>query len=175
MNQHKSDQPPLYLRIGCGAVLCLVVLAIYPVSRAVINQNRRHAEANAEERIREKIADVKSGKATRISLDNDTSWGELDNAAFVKAKGELGEANPYELDVMYSHNVDDFLKQIAGARGLRSLLLYHTDVSDAGLDAIATLPDLKELSIDGGKATAAALDALRTRLPDCTISVERGD
>jgi hypothetical protein len=52
-------------------------------------------------------------------------------------------------------------------------VLYHTDVSDAGLDAAESLPDLETLSIDGGKTTVAAVDALRSRLPRCTISVER--
>ena len=136
-------------------------------------------------------------------------------SAFLKMKGELGEAAGCKLQIWRSHDVDDFLKQLAGTPGIRWLELHDTDATEAGIESIATLPELEVLSIGviraseaeseirlsyipleslapslaplaaasslkrlnliGRDLPAKEIDELRALLPDCAISVGRGD
>ena len=158
--------------IGSAIVAPVLVIGALFAGNYAIKTHERAAKADAANRIRRQTADVKSGKQRFVVLSN-----ELDTFAFsefVKSRGDLGQANPYELQVCYSNDTDCFLRQIAGIRGVRSLVLYKTDVSDDGIEFVATMPELTEVRIGKNLRTSVTgekLAELRVRLPQCTISV----
>ena len=75
--------------------------AIYLAVNAWINvwfdESRRLADVAAGNRVYDQIADFKSGKLDRITVDGDATGGGM--VAFLTAKGELGEAKPYKLQI----------------------------------------------------------------------------
>ncbi len=93
---------------------------------------------------------------------------------FINAQAGLTPADRFELRIEYStRSVDDLLAKIAGIRGVQSLLLYKSAVSDTGIEFIATMPELRQVTITElpRGVTAAKLEDLRRRLPLCTISI----
>ena len=44
-------------------------------------------------------------------------------------------------------------EKLAGLKKLRKLDLYQTGITDAGLDALADLPELREVGLTGSKVT----------------------
>jgi hypothetical protein len=64
---------------------------------------------------------------------------------------------------------DAGLKELAGLKGLKELDLDDTQVTDAGLKELAALKELKELGLFGTKVTDAGVAELRKALPTLTI------
>lgn len=172
MSDYAPSQPPLYIRVACALAVVLVPAAIYWAADAAIKDHHRKAEAQANERVLREIADFRNCRGDFVYVRLGANHGGFAMLEAFNGQADSGDGRAYKMAIWYSQNVDDFLEQVAGGRGLASLDLLFTDVSDAGLDVVATLPDLKELSVYGGKATDARLEELRTQLPGCRITVK---
>jgi hypothetical protein len=61
------------------------------------------------------------------------------------------------------------LKELAGVRGLRTLYLDRTQVTDAGLKELSGLKGLKNLYLSKTRVTKAGVKELRKALPNCEI------
>ncbi len=64
---------------------------------------------------------------------------------------------------------DDALPVIAKQTRLRALYLFDTKISDAGLKQLAGLKELKILMLTGSPVTSSGIDQLQMSLPDCVI------
>ncbi len=160
------------MAIGCIAAAVLLGLGLYALVNYAIQSRQCAMEKDARQQVRDQIAEFMRGGQHAISLSNEGGNAEL--AAFLELRPELDVAKHYELHITYSHGLDEFLEQMAGAKGLRRLVIYKTDVSDAGIEYIATMPDLESVQIGRNLKTAVTdgkLAELRARLPDCTIEI----
>jgi hypothetical protein len=158
-----------YLLLTLVVVITLIGIA-FGWATYELNRMRQRAEVDAKERIRSQIAQVKTGKDRQIVLSNEVDDFEM--TCFISAQREFDETDDYELEVWYSHNVDDLLRQTSGLRGARSLVLYKTDVSDAGLEFVVLMPDLKKINFSPaprGRLTEAGIAKFRAKLPHCSI------
>ncbi len=97
----------------------------------------------ARRRVRDEVAEIKAGQRERISVSN-----QLEMTEFVAAARELDDSHPFELSIEYASKVDDFLRQIASHAAGCGLVLNLTDVSDAGIESVAAIPDLERLTIN---------------------------
>ena len=145
MSDLAYQQPPLYVGVGCALAVVFVPMAIYLAGKAAGEQQRRHAEAKAKQQVLSQLVEFRNGCVQSPPLFNTIAEGGFATLEVAHAKRISGIPRPYRLVVMFSHDVDDLLEAIAGQPGLVSLDLVGTDVSDAGLRSIATLPDLEEL------------------------------
>jgi internalin A len=68
---------------------------------------------------------------------------------------------------------DQDLKQLAGLKHLRCLVLAGTQVTDRGLKELAGFKSLKELDLKDTKVTDAGIAELRKRRPE--LAIERGE
>jgi len=59
--------------------------------------------------------------------------------------------------------------RLASLKSLQSLDLAETAITDQALEALATLPQLRDLYLEGTKVTAAGVDDLRKRAPNCRV------
>jgi hypothetical protein len=127
--------------IGVGltcVILCLLVLALTALHRA-----------NLEERAREKeIAD--RSRQIRDEMFRD----ELDGLK----GGQLDDFRTCGDD--YDH-LDEKLEQIGAIRGVKTIVLEDTDVTDRGIKRISSLPDLRTLAVIGGAVSDDGLECLR--------------
>ena len=64
---------------------------------------------------------------------------------------------------------NDALPVIAKQTRLRALYLFDTKISDAGLKQLAGLKELKILMLTGSPVTSSGIDQLQMSLPDCVI------
>jgi len=64
---------------------------------------------------------------------------------------------------------NDALAVIAKQTRLRALYLFDTKISDAGLKQLAGLKELKILMLTGSSVTQSGVDPLQMSLPDCLI------
>ena len=64
---------------------------------------------------------------------------------------------------------NDALPVIAKHTQLRALYLFDTKISDAGLKQLAGLKELKILMLTGSSVTQSGVDPLQMSLPDCLI------
>jgi hypothetical protein len=69
----------------------------------------------------------------------------------------------------YTKVTDAGLEHLKGLNQLRKLYLSHTQVTDAGLEHLKGLNQLKELSLGGTKVTDQGVKALQQTLPKCHI------
>ncbi len=110
------------------------------VGVAVLNEPHRQLR----EYLLKQIAAVKAGRDNTIMLCDDD--GEM-LVEFVKEKGELAGVKDIRLQIEYAQGTDRFLEEIRGMTGIAGMLLSKTNVSDVGLQHIATLPDLTSLGL----------------------------
>jgi hypothetical protein len=138
MNDPASEQLQRRLnRIGWIGALVLVVAVVLAITLG------RSIGVDARQRVRDEIAHVNAGEKDQIYVSN-----RVEMAEFLSARSQLDEAHPFDLSIQYTSDVDDFLQRIADQRGLRRLVLHSTDVSGAGIESIAQLPDLEKLTIN---------------------------
>ena len=64
---------------------------------------------------------------------------------------------------------DDAVPVIAKQTRLRALYLFDTKISDAGLKQLAGLKELKILMLTGSPVTSSGIDQLQMSLPNCVI------
>ena len=64
---------------------------------------------------------------------------------------------------------NDALPVIAKQTWLRALYLFDTKISDAGLKQLAGLKELKILMLTGSPVTRSGMDQLQMSLPECLI------
>jgi hypothetical protein len=64
---------------------------------------------------------------------------------------------------------NDALPVIAKQTRLRALYLFDTNISDAGLKQLAGLKELKILMLTGSPVTRSGMDQLQMSLPNCVI------
>ena len=64
---------------------------------------------------------------------------------------------------------NDALPVIAKQTRLRALYLFDTKISDAGLKQLAGLKELKILMLTGSPVTSSGIDQLQMSLPNCVI------
>jgi hypothetical protein len=136
----------------------LLAAAIAAVAALGIHEYQQAAPARG--RVGAQIDAVLSGRIGFINIvdvDQYPDWKE-----FLKQKGDLASVDPYGLSIAYSHGVNAALKQIEGEPRIRWLDLIETDLSDAGAESIASLPDLEGLAIYLGNLTDAGLAKLRS-------------
>jgi len=69
----------------------------------------------------------------------------------------------------YSTITDDGLEHLTAIPDFMYLYLGHTQVGDTGLKKLKTLTGVKELWLEGSKATAAGVDDLHKAIPGCSI------
>jgi Leucine-rich repeat (LRR) protein len=62
------------------------------------------------------------------------------------------------------------LKSVARYPRLRSINLYGTSITSAGLEVLAELRELRTLLITDLKLSPAAVESLKSRLPQLTVS-----
>lgn len=102
-----------------------------------------------------------------------------DDELFDEAKWVLVDKEFSELDAAYlrvlrrletvrlARVTDEALKQLPIS--LRRVILQDTDVTDAGLEHLTEMPQLRELYLGGTRVTAAGVANLRRSLPRCQI------
>ena len=148
------------------------VEADYNTAKLQADRDLALAKENLLPNVDAQISDVKAKESRKISLNDEVHPFHL--VVFGKAYKKLDSTDDYELAVSYSREVDPFLKQISDLKGARSLLLYRVDVTDAGLEAIPTMPDLAKVSITpngGGHLTAAGIAELREQRPELSVEL----
>jgi hypothetical protein len=142
--------------------LLIVGLAVFLIVAFVLGINVlwHLNDHRIRQRMQQQIAAVKSGKAKSIWASNeiDSAGRELDE--LVKAKGNFRAEDDFELDVMYSQEVDAFLGRLSGIQGVTTLYFHNSDVTDAGMVHVATFPHLKTLILERGGITDRGIEAL---------------
>jgi len=161
-----SGLPPIFkwsccLITGVGAI-AFVVLGILGVGW----RQQRQEERTRRERWEGQIADVKAGKTKGIV------WLEPEYLeAFVRDQPDVAakvtqvtigrnlsderfrylRQFPHLEEIYFNEvweNADSFLKRIAGMESIRVLSFYRTKVTEEGVCAVATFPNLKRLHFD---------------------------
>ena len=74
------------------------------------------------------------------------------------------------MELRRSEVTDADLEHIRWLPELKWLDIADTNTTDAGLENLKELDELEVLGIDGTKITEAGVEALRKRLPKCKIS-----
>ena len=138
MNDPASER----LQRRLNRVAWVAVLVLVAVGGLAVVLGRSSGDF-ARRRVGDQVAEIKAGQRDRIYVSN-----QVEMAEFVTAARELDESHPFDLSIEYASKVDDFLRQIAGQRGLRGLVLNLTDVSGTGIESAAALPDLERLTIN---------------------------
>jgi hypothetical protein len=160
-----ENRPRSRVQFGCLAVL-LLVPACGVTCVVLYNREIANFEAGkqrwARESLAQDIAEIRSGQRSPAFLWIDTEMGPAPMDAFIEAKDDFLPSDQFQLSIEYSKGVDDFLRRIAGTRGIRSLHCGKSDVTDAGMVYVATFPDLVGLSIGEGPGLSdAGLAALK--------------
>jgi hypothetical protein len=167
----KPSNLPRRSRWSCClfSALGLLVIAILVVILGWLSREwvRESALAESKDRWERQVADVKAGKRTRISWPEPrfledfvknqpevaakiTEVGMLTGKAsderfrYVRQFRNLESIDLYEI----WEGADTFLKNIAGMESLTSLSLCKTRLSEEGIRAVASFPNLKRLHID---------------------------
>ena len=121
-----------------------------------------HLKYGSERRIRAEIqSQIAHAKTTHrgitFRLEDPIAMDEFANSVSkLNGKGEV------ELDIEYTHGVDEFLERIRGLRGVKSVLLVKCIVSEVGIKHLATLPDLESLNLYHVTITDTGLASLAT-------------
>ena len=143
-------------------IILLVSVITTPIAciygfKQLLDVHARNIEMESRQRMQNQIADVKSGESSVIIvMEGSASRDEL-----IQAKDTFESSDRFELAIEYTQDVDKFLGQIAGLRGVRRLYFHQTDVTDAGLVHVATFPDLEKLMLERGKITDVGIEALQ--------------
>jgi hypothetical protein len=148
-----------------GAAVAMLALAALLVAAMLATRMSKLHEANEEQRAREsmrqQVADARSGKNNLISISNETEYFGFGMDEFAKLAPTFEAAGDFAIHTEYSHDIDDFLRSIAGSPGIRSVQIGQGDLSDTGLRYVASLPQLKHLSLYDVAITDAGLAQLR--------------
>ena len=128
-----------------GVTVFIVVMLLILLLQAIYVDLRHAPERQARAFVRQQIESIKAGSQAHIFVSNEISNAAIDE--FVTARNEFKNVKPFTLEIEYSQNTDDFLKQIAGLPNVRELFLGQNDVTDPGMQYVATLPDLESLSL----------------------------
>jgi hypothetical protein len=150
-------RPLLYLLI---AVIFLSPLSCLFVVHQMKENARRSEEPAARKQMRQEIADWRAGKNPRIVVTDRGNGAAM--SEFVLAKDTFQKSDNLDLEISYVSDADPFLKQLAGVRGISAVYLLNSYVSDLGIQAAATFPDLKTLMITKCDITDAGIAALQT-------------
>jgi hypothetical protein len=151
------------------ALVSLLAIGVFWIAYELAHVRDRW-DARARERTRDEVAKVKSGLGDTILLSNELGDGALDE--FARAMDDLKGVDHFSVHISYSHSVDRFLEQIRGLRGVRSLQIYKTDLTDAGMDPLATLPDLESLGLYHVRITDAGLKELASCPKLSTLGID---
>ena len=141
-NVAMSDPASERLQRRLNRIAWVAVLVLVAAGGLALALSRSSGDY-ARRRVRDEVAEIKAGQRERIYVSNQVEMTE-----FAAAARQLDDSHPFDLSIEYASKVDDFLRQIAGQHGLRGLVLNLTDVSDAGIDSVAALPDLERLTIN---------------------------
>ena len=79
------------------------------------------------------------------------------------------EGNLFRLGLDSLPVTNDALPVIAKQTRLRALYLFDTKISEAGLKQLAGLKELKILMLTGSPVTSSGIDQLQMSLPNCVI------
>lgn len=165
----KSDRGVLAGQIVFVALVGIFVLAAgFEAARWIRNSEDAGSEEHARESMRQQIADARRANRGSIFISNEGIHGEVEMDEFIAAKDTFESSDHFNLFIDYSHNIDDFLKRIAGARGIRRISISKSGLTDSGLASIGSIPTLEELSLFKGDITnngivnLAALEKLTT-------------
>jgi hypothetical protein len=161
-----SGSPPILkwsccLVTGLGAI-AFVVLAILGVGW----RQQRQEERASKERWESQVTDVKAGNTTGITSPEPRFLEEfVRDQPEVAAKvtqvifltGKVSDERlaylrqfPHLEEICFDEvweGADSFLKRISGMESITSLSFYQTGLTDDGVRAVATLPNLKRLRI----------------------------
>jgi hypothetical protein len=138
-------------------VLVAVVLgaAVYGVN-VIVSRITHAPEQNYRDHVKLQIAQARTNTGTTIALFNEFARDE-----FLKEMGQLADVSDFRLDVEYGSGADEFLAGIRGMPGLKMLVVGKADLSEAGLQHIATLPDLETLYLYHVPLNDTGLEHLR--------------
>ncbi|MFO7907015.1 MAG: hypothetical protein R6U98_30440 [Pirellulaceae bacterium] len=116
---------------------------------------------------------------TQISDGGAEHLGELERIEYLDLSGaELSNnalgavcklTNLQELKLDYTAVDDAALEQLVHSQNLLNLSLSGTGVSDSGMVQLAELKNLDQLSVIGTRVSKKGIQALRERLPECTV------
>jgi hypothetical protein len=142
------------------AVIFLSPLSCLFVIHRMKEDYRRSEEQAARKQMRQEIADWHAGKSRRVVVTDRGSGAAM--SEFILAKDTFQKSDNLELEISYVSDADSFLKQLSGMRGLSAVYLLDSYVSDLGIEAAATFPDLKTLMITKCEITNVGIAALQT-------------
>lgn len=103
-------------------------------------------------------------KAIRDQGNLQSALESLQTDATFDSKGNL-----VRLGLDRLHVTNDALPVIAKQTRLRALYLFDTKISDADLKQLAGLKELKILMLTGSPVTRSGIDPLQMSLPECLI------
>ncbi|MBC8326373.1 MAG: hypothetical protein H8E27_12190 [Verrucomicrobia subdivision 3 bacterium] len=89
-----------------------------------------------------------------------------------KPVGKLTEADLEKVEVLLlfrTQITDAGLKEVAKLQKLKTLSLFRTQITDAGLKEVAKLHHLEGLNLLGTQVTKAGVAELKRALPNCKI------
>ena len=81
--------------------------------------------------------------------------------------------SPISLDLCATSVTDAGLEHLKGLTNLRVLGLGQTRVTDGGLEHLKVLTSLRTLDLSGARVTVAGVQELKAALPNCKIKIER--
>jgi hypothetical protein len=143
--------------LALAALLVVTTLATRMNGLSAANEEQR-----AREWMRQQVIDARNGKINTITVSNETEYYGFAMDEFVKLASSFRESDEFAIHTEYSRDIDDFLRAIAGARGIRSVQIGRGDLSDNGLGYVATLPELQHLAVYDVAISNVGLAQLRT-------------
>ena len=146
--------------LGCGLPVAVVLILTAFGLRALIDELRYGPDRHALGYLRSQVANVKAGTQDFIIFDNEV--GDPGPDGFAQALSDLKNIDHFELHIMYSHGVDDYLKQIHGLRRLTTLVVAKSDLTDEGMEHVATFPDLTSLRLHNVRVTDKGIKTLES-------------
>jgi hypothetical protein len=85
---------------------------------------------------------------------------ETKNRFFIEDVARVRRGSQNYVDTYSTINTDKLLASIEGLKGLKRLVLWHNDVTDAGMDQLSKFPDLDKLEIYDVDITEAGISKL---------------
>ena len=144
--------------IACGVLVLLSVSLCAFAVRAIVDEVEHGSDRRALERLQTQVANVKAGKQDTIWFDNEI--GDVEPAEFGIALRGLKTVGHFQLRLEYSHNLDAIFKEVRGLPGLTVVIVYKSDLTDKGMEYLATLPDLERLLLVSSCVTDKGIQEL---------------
>ncbi len=156
---------------GTLILVALVASSILFVGYIIVEELSHGFERRERAGVRKAIDEALGGRQGHFRL-----WTEFERDEFVRQMDRLADAKSFELDLEYGSCPDDFLAKIRGLRGVNSVHVVKTGVTDAGLVHVATLTELKNLLLYHEQVTDDGLRALRDcpQLESLSLSLHGG-